>query len=201
MFETNLPVQQPLRKRGCTSSALQRTRCLQRDRQVRPSEERREGSTDAEAGMPSAEALGAICVQKLDDSRNSAIHIKYRISLRSSSLREPRYPLLRVVWVGEALLSKLHSSFSLWMCLVCGVRFRPASRSPHRKTLSQSSPTARSASGWARNERPGGPTRGPHRGNITTRSAGRRYNRFNDPSAGSPTETLLRLLLPLDGRV
>ena len=54
-------------------------------------------STDAEAGMPSAEASGAICVQKLDDSRNSAIHIKYRISLRSSSLREPRYPLLRVV--------------------------------------------------------------------------------------------------------
>ena len=25
--------------------------------------------------------------------------------------------------------------------------------------------------------------------------------RFNDPSAGSPTETLLRLLLPLGGRV
>ena len=39
----------------------------------------------------------AICVQKLDDSRNSAIRITYRISLRSSSLREPRYPLLRVV--------------------------------------------------------------------------------------------------------
>ncbi len=29
---------------------------------------------------------------------NSAIRITYRISLRSSSLREPRYPLLRVVW-------------------------------------------------------------------------------------------------------
>ena len=47
--------------------------------------------------MPSAEASGAICVQRLDDSRNSAIHIRYRISLRSSSLWEPRYPLLRVV--------------------------------------------------------------------------------------------------------
>ena len=43
------------------------------------------------------QASGAICVQKLDDSRNSAIHITYRISLRSSSLQEPRYPLLRVV--------------------------------------------------------------------------------------------------------
>jgi len=39
----------------------------------------------------------AICVQRFDDSLNSAIRITYRISLRSSSLREPRYPLLRVV--------------------------------------------------------------------------------------------------------
>ena len=52
---------------------------------------------DAQADMPSAEASGAICVQRFDDSRNSAIHTTYRISLRSSSLREPRYPLLRVV--------------------------------------------------------------------------------------------------------
>ena len=40
----------------------------------------------------------AICVQKFDDSLNSAIRTTYRISLRSSSLREPRYPLLRVVF-------------------------------------------------------------------------------------------------------
>jgi len=39
----------------------------------------------------------ASCVQRFDDSLNSAIRITYRISLRSSSLREPRYPLLRVV--------------------------------------------------------------------------------------------------------
>ena len=39
----------------------------------------------------------ATCVQKFDDSLNSAIHITYRISLRSSSLREPRYPSLKVV--------------------------------------------------------------------------------------------------------
>ena len=39
----------------------------------------------------------AICVQRFDDSRNSAIHITYRISLRSSSLREPRDPLSKVV--------------------------------------------------------------------------------------------------------
>ena len=49
--------------------------------------------------MLSAEASSAICVQRFDDSRNSAIHTTYRISLRSSSLREPRYPLLRVILV------------------------------------------------------------------------------------------------------
>ena len=39
----------------------------------------------------------AMCVQSLDDSLDSAIRITYRISLRSSSLREPRYPSLKVV--------------------------------------------------------------------------------------------------------
>ena len=46
-----------------------------------------------------------MCVQSLDDSLNSAIHITYRISLRSSSLREPRYPstgvVVRVVGCGQ----------------------------------------------------------------------------------------------------
>ena len=59
----------------------------------------RQVSADAQTGMLSAEASSAICVQRFDDSRNSAIHTTYRISLRSSSLREPRYPLLRVVSV------------------------------------------------------------------------------------------------------
>lgn len=40
---------------------------------------------------------GATCVQRLDGSRDSAIHTTYRISLRSSSMREPRYPLPRVI--------------------------------------------------------------------------------------------------------
>jgi hypothetical protein len=41
----------------------------------------------------------ARCVQRFDDSLNSAIHITYRISLRSSSMREPRDPLLKVVLI------------------------------------------------------------------------------------------------------
>jgi hypothetical protein len=47
--------------------------------------------------MPPGMPEGAICVQRFDDSRNSAIHITYRISLRSSSMPEPRDPLLKVL--------------------------------------------------------------------------------------------------------
>src|ERR1700742_1244172 len=47
--------------------------------------------------MPIGIPMGARCVQRFDDSLNSAIHITYRISLRSSSMREPRDPFLKVV--------------------------------------------------------------------------------------------------------
>jgi hypothetical protein len=48
----------------------------------------------------------AMCVQNLDDSRGLAIRITYRISLRSSSLWEPRHPLLKVVrsWIGVVMI-------------------------------------------------------------------------------------------------
>ena len=44
---------------------------------------------------PTARARAAICVQRFDDSLNPAIHITYRVSRRSSSLREPRDPSLK----------------------------------------------------------------------------------------------------------
>ncbi len=47
--------------------------------------------------MPARILAGAMCVQRFDDSLDSAIHITYRISLRSSSMPEPRDPLLKVV--------------------------------------------------------------------------------------------------------
>src|ERR1700712_370837 len=56
-----------------------------------------EWCNDARTGMPLGIPRGAMCVQRFDDSLNSAIHITYRISLRSSSMREPRDPLLKVV--------------------------------------------------------------------------------------------------------
>lgn len=55
------------------------------------------GDNDARIGMPLGIPRGAMCVQRFDDSLNSAIHITYRISLRSSSMPEPRDPLLKVL--------------------------------------------------------------------------------------------------------
>lgn len=45
---------------------------------------------------PTLKRSGAICVQKLDDSRVAG-RINFRTSLRSSSTREPSDPLLAVV--------------------------------------------------------------------------------------------------------
>lgn len=61
---------------------------------------RLEGLDDARTGMPHGIPRGAMCVQRFDDSLNSAIHTTYRISLRSSSMPEPRDPLLKVVRFG-----------------------------------------------------------------------------------------------------
>src|ERR1700733_2172618 len=53
--------------------------------------------------MPARMLAGAMCVQRFDDSLDSAIHITYRISLRSSSMPEPRDPLLKVLIIGNRL--------------------------------------------------------------------------------------------------
>lgn len=44
-----------------------------------------------------------MCVQRFDDSQSSAIRITYRISLRSSSFQEPRYPSWIVISVHSNL--------------------------------------------------------------------------------------------------
>lgn len=68
--------------------------------------------------MPLGIPRGARCVQRFDDSRNSAIHITYRISLRSSSMREPRDPLLKVVFMITLLqiIHKMHPRAPFEMC-------------------------------------------------------------------------------------
>ena len=51
---------------------------------------------DAQTGMLPGYPESAICVQRFDDSLNSAIHTTYRNWLRSSSMHEPRDPPLEV---------------------------------------------------------------------------------------------------------
>ena len=74
---------------------------------------------DTEANILTSEEVSAGCVRKSDDSKNSAIRIAYRISLRSSSLWEPRYPSLKI--------------FDVFICLcICKVnrfkkQYRPKS--------------------------------------------------------------------------
>ena len=52
---------------------------------------------DAQTGMLPGYPESAICVQRFDESLNSAIHTTYRNWLRASSIHEPRDPPLEVV--------------------------------------------------------------------------------------------------------
>ena len=76
-----------------------------------------------------------MCVQNFDDSRGPAIRITYRISLRSSSLWEPRHPLLKVVyihivrrkWIAtpkdvQSTLDSFWIQVILYLCFCIGVR-------------------------------------------------------------------------------
>ena len=129
-----------------------------------------EGCNDARTGMPPGIPRGAMCVQRFDDSLNSAIHITYRISLRSSSMPEPRDPLLKVLIDCINRLRRKDAEFE-WSTGGPSPRVRPG--------LPRGNEVGR--------QRVGGRAGGP--------------SLDNDPSAGSPTETLLRLLLPLNDQV
>jgi hypothetical protein len=63
--------------------------------------------------MPARILAGAMCVQRFDDSLNSAIHITYRISLRSSSMPEPRDPLLKVLTYSVQKTQRGHNNQEL----------------------------------------------------------------------------------------
>ena len=180
-LEAHLPVRATCERTGEAARRLLSADPLSRAsgtaRSVRfPRKRGRGGSTDAEADMPSAEASGAICVQRFDDSRNSAIHTTYRISLRSSSLREPRYPLLRVVWVGMAFAveSSQPQGFSLWMWFWCEwgeVSSSEPKPAPQDLAPAFTDQRGRPVAGPGTSARRGRHERTRRRGNITTRSA------------------------------
>ena len=135
--------------------------------------------------MPPGIPGGAMCVQRLDDSLNSAIHINYRISLRSSSMPEPRDPLLKVLTICLSVLRLQPSDSVQWLRSPAGAGpgAREAPRRPQEGGPAEA--TGYNRHGWEDGH--------PQEGGIQTLG--------NDPSAGSPTETLLRLLLPLNDQV
>jgi hypothetical protein len=81
------------------ANVFQRSRISPARSNSKAQQSRVENFNDTQTGMPLGIPRGARCVQRFNDSRNSAIHITYRISLRSSSMREPRDPLLKVVFL------------------------------------------------------------------------------------------------------
>ena len=135
--------------------------------------------------MPARILAGAMCVQRFDDSLNSAIHITYRISLRSSSMPEPRDPLLKV-------LIHFRNAYE---------RRRDGSDIKTREGVYKRVLVGPPAGALVRGcDAPGAeiPPRQQF-GNVHIGFGSCKLG--NDPSAGSPTETLLRLLLPLNDRV
>ena len=170
----------------------------------------------------------AICVQSLDDSLNSAIHITYRISLRSSSLREPRYPstgvVVRVVGVRARRTTAATKAARRETRAHGGVGRRAGSRAGRARRRRRHHTLPNDASSYTRPHAHAPPTRAEREGSTQrpaapprggARLAAARDQRIgrgpvrtgfgmdtgNDPSAGSPTETLLRLLLPLNNKV
>ena len=189
-----------------------------------------EGLTDTQMTMLSGtKPASAMCVQSFDDSRDRAIRITYRISLRSSSLWEPRRPLLKVVYI----------NLKEWSSWVKGKSKIIENRSTHgeppldsgfwsdivSKKLSSLRPTGKELDLyhkyrrvhilvklvcrefsvyehiWDHRLRPDGTPR------YFTSFVFADISYFfcfwcgNDPSAGSPTETLLRLHLPLSDKI
>lgn len=122
----------PFRKRfaECVPKALMHfgRACFLRNRQKHPSNLVRQSSAIATAwgerihgtqtGMLHGIPWSARCVQRFDDSRNSAIHITYRVSLRSSSMGEPRDPLSKVVLLVVGQLRSndfhVHTTIRVW---------------------------------------------------------------------------------------
>ena len=137
---------------------------------------------------------GSTCVQRLDGSRDSAIHTMYRISLRSSSMREPRYPLPGVI-----------SSYYLGLD---GPRDAEASQPARQMCVPWRHPAPYSGTTPGTPQRAGTSVAGgaeeaapPRQLKVTCAPVVFSKGDGNDPSAGSPTETLLRLLLPLNDKV
>ena len=145
----------------------------------------------------------AICVQRLDDSLNSAIHTRYRSLLRSSSMHEPRDPPSEVVKIFQPTH---HTKITLSIKRSQQKpEMRDSVRGPAGGAMlipTDSSAASKSMPAAHLQRRVLSHLQLPVHGVSPLRHTGRQRLGFvNDPSAGSPTETLLRLLLPLNNSV
>ncbi len=161
---------------------------------------------------PGRDPGSARCVRGFRDSLNPAIHTTYRSLLRSSSMREPRCPSLRVIVFDYLLVFFFSFSFFFlvkgrekrvkrkkWLDLnKVTLMNRFIGRFKESKLLRTS--TIRF---WCRGNKRRKPEILADLKSFWAQTLTLPVLDFcvNDPSAGSPTETLLRLLLPLNGKV
>ena len=137
------------------------------------------------------EAGSAICVQSFDDSLNSAIRIKYRISLRSSSLLMPRYPSKRVVRSscpaeGERFCADMQDAYTARTRRLGGGG-RETRQNCFRRALGPYDPRERGVL-WRSGKSHANP---PRRINTTKPSPRRRKERFTVRGRGEETIMIL----------
>ena len=112
-------------------------------------------------------------VQSSIDSRNSAIHSAYRISLRPSSLPEPRHPSLKVVKVGRSKAP--YETYGMLLRL-------------DNRWLDQRGSVGQTSRPPRETDRRGVDIIAARAATPTGNARGGLDIRVNDPSAGSPTE-------------
>ena len=129
--------------------------------------------------------MAAICIQKFVSSLVSASHDIYRTLLRPSSITKPRYPLLSVVCNGwRAASSALYVAQPPTSLILKPKR----DTGPMRKETKQAGTMAAAVLGGFLMLKK----------LVYNRKKIRSISSKNDPAAGSPTATLLRLLPLLD---
>ena len=141
----------------------------------------------------------AVYVQIPVGSRNSASRNAYHTSLRPSSLFEPRHPSLKVVRkqspCGGYRQRENETTHYIEDNTLCPDKARTQTSAGIPGSHGSRSLTPSSDHRLAENP----PTDEGSQGVVHGESV--ETHCVNDPSAGSPTETLLRLLLPLSNKV
>ncbi|KAL0641946.1 hypothetical protein Bca4012_103159 [Brassica carinata] len=128
------------RRPGALSSDFGQPRAVTHGDQLPPHILERMGTTicDTQADVPSPEGLGRNLRSKTRWFTDSAIHTKYRISPRSSSMREPRYPLREHGIAKRPPTESGVSSFSVARFQETNVLSRTRIASSHRHNISAS---------------------------------------------------------------